>query len=93
MLGYHPKTWVEFIIHHTSYCTERVGVRLCIFCSSAEFMFISYTYIQVDKQGPRDDHQDNQLPKFKLGPGTWLAKARSPQEIEIGIVPQISYFG
>ena len=50
--------------------------------NTAEFMFISYTYIQVDKQGPRDDHQDNQLPKFKLGPGTWLAKARSPQEIE-----------
>ena len=45
-------------------------------------MFISYTYIQVNKQGPRDDHQDNQLPKYKLGPGTWLAIARSPQDIE-----------
>ena len=42
---------------------------------------VYFLYIDT-KQGPRDGHQDNQLPKFKLGPGTWLAIARSPQEIE-----------
>ena len=51
---------------------------------TAEFMFISYTYIQDNKQGPHGDHQDNQLPKDGLGPGTWVAKAKSPQE-EMGL--------
>ena len=75
---------VGFDGRHISCCAISLNLQECSYTPqyTAEFMFISYTYIQVDKQGPRDDHKDNQLPKFKLGPGTWLAKARSPQEIE-----------
>ena len=37
--------------------------NLLLFCDilEKEFMFISCTYIHVNKQSPRDDHQDNYI--------------------------------
>ena len=37
---------------------------------AAVFKFSSYKYLQENKLGPHGDHQESQLSKFALGPGT-----------------------